>query len=200
MGLRFAAGIPALTRALKDIFPAKSGKDYASLALRFGPELLGAGLVASSLPVGTEGGARALAAGEELATSVGLSLLGNLAGRGVARNMAARRLNNLDTKPLPEGVSPRQYAREMTDMGMNIGDVAALPLQFFVPRAFYNSQLDEYVNQQQGGKRSEAEAQDSEEDMNLALAALLTSGALGTGGMALGSGQPRQIIGGQYVS
>lgn len=200
MGFRFAAGIPALTRALRDIFPVGNSKDYASLALRFGPELLGAGLMASTLPEGTDGSTRAIAAGEELATSVGLSLLGNMAGRGVARNVASRRLKNLDRKPLPEGMNPRQYVKETTDMGVNIGDVAALPMQYMVPRAFYNSQLDSYVEQQQGGDGSVEQAKESEEEMNIALAALLASGALGTAGMSLGSGQPRAMIGGNYVS
>jgi hypothetical protein len=199
MALRFAAGLPAIARALKQIFPApKNAMDYGSYAIRYVPELLGAGAVAASLPgEDVDAGTRLLAGGEELATSLGLSLLGSLGGRTVARSVMKNRVKAGKNSPLPDGTTRQQAYKQGIDMGVNLGDAAALPLQFLMPRAFYNSQIDQYMN---GEESATEQTEASADQTDVAIAALLASGALGSAGMtALGSGQPRMMVGGRYA-
>ena len=193
-GLRFAAGLPALARALKGVFPVpKTGKDYMNYAIRLGPEALGAGMVAASLPgEDVDAGTRALAGMEELLMSMGLSTVGSLGGRGIA----ARRMKGQIRKgtfDVPDGQTRRQAYEEGLNMGATLGDAAVLPLQFLAPRPFYNSQLQQFASEQPA--KQVVEEQKDQENTDMMIAALLASGALGgTSMMALDTVNPRRAV------
>lgn len=194
MGMRFAGAIPALTRALKGMFPApKTGRDYMNYAIRYVPELLGAGLSAASLPgEDVDMGTRALAAGEELATSLGLSMAGSLAGRGLAGRRAMNQIRKGNFE-VPDGMTRRQAVNEALEMGTTLGDSAVLPLQFFAPRPFYNSQVEQYMAEQP--RQQVVEEQEQQANTETMIAALLASGALGnTSMMALDVANPRRVL------
>jgi len=194
MALRFAAGLPALARAIKGVFPVpKTGKDYMNYALRLGPEAFGAGMIAANLPgEDVDTGTRALAGLEELVMSMGLSTLGSLGGRGIA----ARRMKNQvrrGTFNAPEGKTRNQAYNEGIDMGTTLGDAAMLPLQFLAPRPFYNSQLEQYVNEQPA--KQVVEEQQQQDETEMMVAALLASGALGSTSMVgLDAYNPRRAV------
>lgn len=65
-------------------------------ALRFVPDLISAGLTASSLPQGVDPGMRGLVALEDLGIGVGASLLGGFAGRRGAQLINRKFGKNLD--------------------------------------------------------------------------------------------------------
>ena len=192
-GLRLAAGVPALIRALKGVFPVpKTGKDYMGYALRLGPEMLGAGMMAANLPGDVDGGTRALAGLEELAMSLGLSTLGSLGGRSIA----GRRMRSQFRKgkfEVPEGQTRSQVYDEGLSMGTSLGDAAVLPLQFLAPRPFFNSQLEKFASEQPA--RQVAEEQEDQKNTDMMIAALLASGALGGTSMAaLDTYAPRRAM------
>ena len=59
--------------------------------MRFGPELLYAGLAAGSAPAGTPLSQRLLVGAEDLGIGLGSSLLGQLGGYGLGKRMVGER-------------------------------------------------------------------------------------------------------------
>jgi len=193
MAIRFPRGISSLAQALKGVFPApKTGRDYMNYAIRLGPELLGAGMTAYSLPgEDVDGGTRVIAGLEELLLSMGLSAAGSSAGRGLAAQQMRKKIRN-GTLEIPSGKTRRDVYNEGLEMGTTLGDAAVLPLQFLAPRPFYNSQVQSYINEQPAKQVVEEQQQDNTDMM---VAALLASGAFGGTAMAsLDTYSPRKAM------
>lgn len=187
--LRFAMGVPALRRVLADLMP----RTALEAGFRFAPELISAGISASMIPGEDVGlGTRLGVGAEELGVGLGLSLLGNLGGRSVARRVWSGRNPRGQAIELPEGVTRQQARKNAVQSGIAAGDIAVMPFHFLTPRPYFNSQYDSYVNEQnkETALQTQEQQMSDEELINL----LLAGGAIGGAAMSpLGSGSPRLI-------
>jgi hypothetical protein len=204
MALRMAMA-PAL-RAFKQIFPFKGKSAPMQYAFRFGPELLGAGMMAAAAPPETSVGTRALIGGEDILASLGLSLLGSGIGRGIARGRMGRKMG-MTAKGLPKrsgievlddagknidlsGLSPAQRAHQQRRAlamagaeGAGIGDMMMMPAQFMRPSPLLNAAHDDYIRKQENAQAQVMTAEQLESRMELeGLMELLLAG----GGVAAG--------------
>jgi len=205
MALRMAMA-PAL-RAFKQIFPFRGKRAPMQYAFRFGPELLGAGMMAAAAPPETSIGTRTLIGGEDVLVSIGLSLLGSGIGRTVSRGRMARKMGKLPGGRLPKhsdfevldefgevmdlsGLSPagkaglrRRALIEAGEGGANIGDMVMMPAQFLRPSPLLNAAHDEYYQKQETAREQELAAQQIEKTMQVeGLMELLA----GSGGVVAG--------------
>jgi len=173
--LRFALGpaLKALRVAMKDVFPF-AGKNAGWLyAQRFGPEVLGAGMMAAAAPPDASVGTRAAIAGEDLLASLGLSVFGSLAGRGVMKGRMARRIKagkvpeliNAPSSQIP-GLE-KQLLRESAIQGANVGDMVMMPAQFMRPSPLLNAAHDEYAKKQQNAQAQALAVQQTQQSMKL---------------------------------
>ena len=184
--LRFALApaLKALRVAMKDVFPF-AGKNAGWLyAQRFGPEVLGAGMMAAAAPPDASVGTRAAIAGEDLLASLGLSVFGSLAGRGVMKGRMARRIKagkvpelvNAPSSQIP-GLE-KQLLRESAIQGANVGDMVMMPAQFMRPSPLLNAAHDEYAKKQQNAQAQALAVQQTQQSMKLEeLMGYLTMGA-----------------------
>ncbi len=204
MGLRMAMA-PAL-RAFKQIFPFRGKRAPMQYAFRFGPELLGAGMMAAAAPPETSIGTRALIGGEDILASIGLSILGSGIGRTVARRRMGRKmgigpgglpkrsgievLDEFGEKMDLSGLSPagkaglrRRALIEAGEGGANIGDMVMMPAQFLRPSPLLNAAHNEYYLKQETAREQELAAQQIEKTMQVeGLMELLA----GSGGVVAG--------------
>ena len=188
MGIRMAMA-PAL-RAFKEIFPFHGKGAPMHYAMRFGPELLGAGMMAAAAPPETGLGTRALIGGEDVLASLGLSVLGSGIGRTLGRRRMAKKMG-MTSKGLPKrggieildeagqnidlsGMSPalaakqRQNAIKMAGMeGASLGDMVMMPAQFLRPSPSLNAAQDDYIRKQQDLQAAAEAQQGVNEQMNL---------------------------------
>jgi len=173
--LRFALApaLKALRVAMKDVFPF-AGKNTGWLyAQRFGPEVLGAGMMAAAAPPDASVGTRAAIAGEDLLASLGLSVFGSLAGRGVMKGRMARRIKagkvpelvNAPSSQIP-GLE-KQLLRESAIQGANVGDMVMMPAQFMRPSPLLNAAHDEYAKKQQNAQAQALAVQQTQQSMKL---------------------------------
>jgi len=173
--LRFALApaLKALRVAMKDVFPF-AGKNAGWLyAQRFGPEVLGAGMMAAAAPPDASVGTRAAIAGEDLLASLGLSVFGSLAGRGVMKGRMARRIKagkvpeliNAPSSQIP-GLE-KQLLRESAIQGANVGDMVMMPAQFMRPSPLLNAAHDEYAKKQQNAQAQALAVQQTQQSMKL---------------------------------
>ena len=180
MALRMAMA-PAL-RALKQIFPFRGKSAPMQYAFRFGPELMGAGMMAAAAPPEASVGTRAAIAGEDVLASLGLSLLGSGIGRKVARGRMVRKMGRT-SKGMPKisgidplddagqsidlsGLSPAQVAQQRRRAlhmagveGAGIGDMMMMPAQFMRPSPLLNAAHDDYIRKQTDPNIGNAQAQ-----------------------------------------
>ena len=173
--LRFALGpaLKALRVAMKDVFPF-AGKNAGWLyAQRFGPEVLGAGMMAAAAPPDASVGTRAAIAGEDLLASLGLSVFGSLAGRSLMKGRMARRIKagkvpelvNAPSSQIP-GLE-KQLLRESAIQGANVGDMVMMPAQFMRPSPLLNAAHDEYAKKQQDAQAQALAVQQTQQSMKL---------------------------------
>ena len=204
MALRMAMA-PAL-RALKQIFPFRGKSAPMQYAFRFGPELMGAGMMAAAAPPEASVGTRAAIAGEDVLASLGLSLLGSGIGRKVARGRMVRKMGRT-SKGMPKisgidplddagqsidlsGLSPAQVAQQRRRAlhmagveGAGIGDMMMMPAQFMRPSPLLNAAHDDYIRKQENAQAQVMTAEQLESRMELeGLMELLLAG----GGVAAG--------------
>ena len=203
MGLRMAMA-PAL-RAFKQIFPFRGKRAPMQYAFRFGPELLGAGMMAAAAPPETSIGTRTLIGGEDVLVSIGLSLLGSGIGRTVSRGRMARKMRGPDGRLTRSGIEVLDEFGEAMDLsglspagkaglrkralieagegGANIGDMVMMPAQFLRPSPLLNAAHDEYYQKQETAREQELAAQQIEKTMQVeGLMELLA----GSGGVVAG--------------
>jgi len=203
MALRMAMA-PAL-RAFKQIFPFRGKRAPMQYAFRFGPELLGAGMMAAAAPPETSIGTRALIGGEDILASIGLSLLGSGIGRTVSRGRMARKMRGPDGRLTRSGIEVLDEFGEAMDLsglspagkaglrkralieagegGANIGDMLVMPAQFLRPSPLLNAAHDEYYQKQETAREQELAAQQIEKTMQVeGLMELLA----GSGGVVAG--------------
>ena len=173
--LRFALApaLKALRVAMKDVFPF-AGKNAGWLyAQRFGPEVLGAGMMAAAAPPDASVGTRAAIAGEDLLASLGLSVFGSLAGRGVMKGRMARRIKagkvpelvNAPSSQIPD--LTKHLLRESAIQGANVGDMVMMPAQFMRPSPLLNAAHDEYAKKQQDAQAQALAVQQTQQSMKL---------------------------------
>ncbi len=203
MGLRMAMA-PAL-RAFKQIFPFRGKRAPMQYAFRFGPELLGAGMMAAAAPPETSIGTRTLIGGEDVLVSIGLSLLGSGIGRTVSRGRMARKMRGPDGRLTRSGIEVLDEFGEAMDLsglspagkaglrrralieagegGANIGDMVMMPAQFLRPSPLLNAAHNEYYQKQETAREQELAAQQIEKTMQVeGLMELLA----GSGGVVAG--------------
>ena len=203
MALRMAMA-PAL-RAFKQIFPFRGKRAPMQYAFRFGPELLGAGMMAAAAPPETSIGTRTLIGGEDVLVSIGLSLLGSGIGRTVSRGRMARKMRGPDGRLTRSGIEVLDEFGEAMDLsglspagkaglrrralieagegGANIGDMLVMPAQFLRPSPLLNAAHDEYYQKQETAREQELAAQQIEKTMQVeGLMELLA----GSGGVVAG--------------
>ena len=173
--LRFALApaLKALRVAMKDVFPF-AGKNTGWLyAQRFGPEVLGAGMMAAAAPPDASVGTRAAIAGEDVLVSLGLSVVGSLAGRSLMKGRMARRIKagkvpelvNAPSSQIP-GLE-KQLLRESAIQGANVGDMVMMPAQFMRPSPLLNAAHDEYAKKQQNAQAQALAVQQTQQSMKL---------------------------------
>jgi len=188
MGLRMAMA-PAL-RAFKQIFPFRGKGAPMQYAFRFGPELLGAGMMAAAAPPETSVGTRALIGGEDILASLGLSLLGSGIGRTIARGSMARKMGrrpgglpmrsgievlddagkNINLSGLSPAKRAHQQRRALAMAGVEgagIGDMVMMPAQFMRPSPLLNAAHDEYAKKQQDAQAQALAVQQTQQSMKL---------------------------------
>lgn len=164
MVMKFAgAALPAIRTALGAVLPKSKGEAL----LRYGPELLYAGLAAGLAPEGASTGQRALLAGEDLAIGLGSSILGQLGGLGVGRRMigkgkALEKLNPAETQQLQNYI--------------NVGDILAGPLNIASPRPIMEGTYRDLALEQEQLQQAQMEAQMQEREQAL-IQALLGGGS-----------------------
>ena len=155
--LRFALApaLKALRVAMKDVFPYTGKNAGWMYAQRFGPELMGAGMMAAAAPPDTSVGTRAAIGGEDVLASLGLSVLGSLGGRGLMKGRMARRMKAGKVPELVNAPSNQvpalknQLLREAAIQGANVGDMAMMPAQFMRPSPLLNAAHDDYIRKQE---------------------------------------------------
>ena len=189
MALRMAMA-PAL-RAFKQIFPFKGKDAPMQYAFRFGPELLGAAMMATAAPPETSLGTRALIGGEDILASLGLSLLGSGIGRSIGRRRMAKKIGkvegmdllnrkniealgrdgevmNLSGHSVAGRAGLRKEALQMAaQQGASIGDMMMMPAQFLRPSPSLNAANDEYYQKQETANEQALAAQQIEKTMQV---------------------------------
>ena len=155
--------LKAIGNALKFIKPTSSGEAL----MRFGPEILYAGLAAGSAPEGTPLAQRLLVGGEDLAIGLGPSALGQLGGYGLGRKMVARG-RDMDQ------LSPEELQKFANYV--NIGDFAAGPLNIAAPRPAMNKMYSDLRLEQEQIQQAQIEQAMQEREQAL-IQALLGGGS-----------------------
>ena len=164
MDIRLAGkALPAIKAALSAVLPKSKGEAL----LRYGPEILYAGLAAGMAPEGTSGLQRAALAGEDLAIGLGSSIIGQLGGlaagrRALGRGKALNRLTPDEAQKLQNYI--------------NVGDILAGPLNIASPRPIMEGTYRDLALEQEQLQQAQLEAQMQEREQAL-IQALLGGGS-----------------------
>lgn len=130
--------------------------DYVGLAGRLLPEFLAPAMIAGNLPEGTSWGERGGSFVENLLLGSGASLagefLGGVTGRGFSGSRLGRRF-----------AGGREFRRQYTEQGMNVGGVLGNVASWAVPTPYTNRVLEDAYRKEQERQIAEQQAQ----DMNL---------------------------------
>ena len=163
MAFRFAMqAAPKIAKYLKLLAPTSK----LEAGFRFGPDLLYAASSAALAPEGTSKEDRAKLAAEDLAIGLGASVLGQLAGGGIARKMIGKRF---------AAMSPEE--RKKLGMAMTVGDAMAGPLNMIAPRPVMEDIYRQAAVEAQDLQAIEAQSAIQEREQAL-LQALINSGLL----------------------
>ena len=157
------SALKAIGNALKFVKPTTSGEAL----MRFGPELLYAGLAAGSAPAGTPLSQRLLVGAEDLGIGLGSSLLGQLGGYGLGKRMVAK-------GKAFEQLTPEQQ-QKFANL-VNIGDFMAGPLNIAAPRPAMNKMYSDLRLEQEQIQQAQMEQALQEREQAL-IQALLGGGS-----------------------
>ena len=175
--LRFAG--PALKGIKNILVPTVAGKPaYGQLAARYAPDLLYSGLATTMAPPGATGADRLGIAAEDLGIGLVASVLGQVAGGGVANKL----------RFAGKALTPEAKATAAT-----LGDVmVGAPVNIFAPRPVYSSVRDRVLQaqepdlsaQKREALQTESQQEMSKEQAQQELISLLLGAGI-TGGRAL---------------
>ena len=177
--IRFAAG--PILKGLKNILVpmTQAGKPaYGQLAARYAPDLLYSGLASTMAPPGATGADRLGIAAEDLGIGLVASVLGQVAGGGVANKL----------RFAGKALTPEAKATAAT-----LGDVmVGAPVNMFAPRPVYSGVVERALQAQEpnlSARKQEALQTESQQEMTKEQAQQelisLLLGAGITGGRAL---------------
>ena len=139
-------------------------------ALRFAPDLISAGLTASSLPQGVDPGMRGLVALEDLGIGVGASLLGGFAGRRGAQLINRKFGKNLDAGQIA-----------------TVADMATtMPAAMLLPRPGYGAAIEQAYAKERQQQEAQQQFEQQKMDEQLLFGGLGAGYGLANYGLGLG--------------